>query len=121
MKHLESLEARRLFADLFAATATEFQTRLNSATLGDNIILTSANPYVGSFTLPNKTTGTGWITIKGPNLNLLPGEGLRVSPSAAVNMPKLQPVTPSNPNTSAASIINTAASAHHYKFVGIEF
>src|SRR5215213_8479282 len=104
MTHLESLEVRCLLADLLAATAAEFQSRLTSAQLGDNIILTSTNPYVGTFTLPNKTTGTGWITIKGPNLNLLPGEGVRVSPSDVVNMPHLR-----SPGGNAP-VIKTAAS-----------
>src|SRR4051812_27129618 len=40
------------------------QTAINSAQLGDTIVLASGATFTGNFTLPNKTTGTGWITIR---------------------------------------------------------
>jgi hypothetical protein len=118
MNHFEPLDARWLFADFTATTATEFQNLLNSVQLGDNIILAvgpNVAPFKGQFTLPKKTTGTGWITIKSQNLHLLPAEGVRVSPADAVNMPRIQ--APG----SNVSALKTAAGAHHYKLVGIEF
>jgi len=40
----------------------DFQAALNSAHLGDIIALQAGASFTGPFTLPNKTSGTGWIT-----------------------------------------------------------
>ncbi|MGB7157010.1 MAG: hypothetical protein WBD40_03020 [Tepidisphaeraceae bacterium] len=86
----ETLESRTFLAVHTPTTAAQFQTALNAAALGDDIILQAGTTYVGQFTLPNKTSGSGWITIKSSNLSSLPGEGVRVSPADAVNMARLQ-------------------------------
>jgi hypothetical protein len=96
-------------------TSAEFTTALNNAKLGDTIILQAGVTYTGAFVLPNKTTGSGWITIRSSNLHLLPAEGVRVSAADAMNMPRLQSLGSNQP------VLRTAASAHHYRLVGIEF
>jgi len=91
-----------------------FQKALNRAELGDVIVLEAGATFQGPFTLPNKTTGSGWIYIMSSAYNKLPPLGTRVSPSDAPNMPSINV-------TSGGSAIRTADNAHHYRFVGIEF
>lgn len=96
-------------------TSAAFQMALNTANLGDIIELQSGITFTGPFTLPNKTSGMGWIYIISSAYTSLPAPCVRVSPADAVNMPKLV-VTAGNGGT-----INTAVAAHHYRFTGIEF
>src|SRR5215211_2848073 len=77
---LEALESRKLLTVIPAATAAEFTAALSAAQLGDTIELKAGNTFVGQFTLPNKTTGSGWITIQSSAVGLLP-DGQRVSPA----------------------------------------
>src|SRR5438552_18272649 len=87
---LEQLEARFLLTTYNPTDAAGFTSALSSAQLGDTIILNAGTTYKGSFKLPNKTTGSGWITIQSSNLASLPAAGVRVTPADAVNMPHLQ-------------------------------
>jgi len=96
-------------------TSASFQTALNTANLGDIIQLQAGITFTGPYTLPNKTSGTGWIYITSSAYADLPPPCTRVSPADAVNMPKI--VIAANSGGS----INTATNAHHYRFVGIEF
>src|SRR6476620_10653320 len=82
---MQSLERRTLFT-VFTPSATGLQTAINSAQLGDTILLDRHTTYGGTLTLKNKTTGTGWITIQSANLANLPAD-VRVTPNDAVNMP----------------------------------
>src|SRR5215213_4865239 len=86
---IESLDPRQLLTTFQPLDAAAFIAALNNSQLGDTIILKAGTSYTGQFTLPNKTTGTGWITIQSSALASLPAAGVRVSPSNAVNMPKL--------------------------------
>lgn len=70
---------------------------------------------MGPFTLPNKTSGSGWIYIVSSKLANLPPAGSRAKPSDAVNMPKIVA------SSSGGNTIRTATGAHHYRFIGIEF
>lgn len=90
------------------------QAALNTAQLGDTIVLQAGATFTGPFTLPKKTTGTGWIYVQSSALASLPPPGTRVTPANAANMPKI--VVDNN-----GTAITTAAGAHHYRFVGIEF
>jgi hypothetical protein len=93
-----------------------FQTALNNANLGDEIVLTAGATYTapdGGFVLPNKTTGSGWITIRTSNMAGLPTEGTRVSPAHSAAMPKIR-------NSGVSVAFNTAASAHHYRLIGLD-
>ncbi|MCX6154759.1 MAG: T9SS type A sorting domain-containing protein [Candidatus Kapabacteria bacterium] len=96
-------------------TSSEFQSALNSANLGDIIEMQAGNIFTGTFVLPNKTSGTGWIYIRSTAYSNLPSPCTRVSPADAVNMPTIVAATGSG------GAINTASNAHHYRFVGIEF
>jgi predicted outer membrane repeat protein len=89
----------------------DLQAALNSAQPGDTIILQAGATYTGNFTLPMKS-GTAWIYVRSSALSSLP-EGTRVAPAQASLMPKIV-----SPNTMPA--ISTAASAHNFRFAGIE-
>lgn len=93
-----------------------FQAALDSAQLGDTIILQAGATYTGPFLLPNKTTGSGWIYIQSSAYSSLPSPGTRVSPNDARNMAKIQV-----PGALARGAIEAAPGAHHYRFVGLEF
>ncbi len=90
------------------------QAALDNAVLGDTIVLQAGATFIGPFTLPKKTAGSGWIHIRSSNYASLPPAGSRVSAADAPNMPKLAA-------TSSGSAIRTNAGAHHFRFVGIEF
>ena len=96
-------------------TSASFQSALNSANLGDIIELQTGTTFTGPFTLPNKTSGKGWIYIISSAYSSLPAPCTRVSPDDAINMPKLIVAAGSG------GTINTHSNAHHYRFVGIEF
>lgn len=92
----------------------DLQAALNNAQLGDTIVLQAGATYTGPFTLPNKTSGSGWIYVVSSNYSSLPGPGQRVSPSDAVNMPEI--LAPAS-----GSAIVTVPNSNHFRFVGIEF
>jgi len=96
------------------ANSAAFATALTNAALNDVIVLTAGVTYTGPFTLPNKTTGSGWIYIVSSALGSLPPVGARVGIADGANMPV---ITASAPN----SAIVTADTAHHFRFVGIQF
>ena len=94
------------------------QAAIDSARYGDVIVLEAGATFTGPIVLPFKESSPGgeqYITITTSNLAGIPAEGQRVNPQIhAPTMPKIVA-----PNSSVA--IGTAESAHHYKFVGIEF
>jgi len=97
------------------AAGGDLQATLNAAQLGDTIVLAAGATFSGNYTLPNKTTGSGWITIRSsaPDSDL-PAQGTRITPALSSVMPKI--VSPSS-----AYAISTTNSAHHYRFIGVEF
>ncbi|HEX8136355.1 MAG TPA: hypothetical protein VF544_02075, partial [Pyrinomonadaceae bacterium] len=101
-------------ATLTVPAGGNFQSALNEAQPGDTIILEAGASYLGPFTLPNKP-GSDFITIQSSALSALPSSSQRVSPLHAPLMPKL--LSPGN-NEPA---LQTALSAHHFRFIGIEF
>ena len=92
----------------------DLQAALNRANPGDTIVLQAGAKFVGSFTLPNKP-GNEFITIQSSEVNKLPKDGVRVSPKDAPLMPKIVS------SGRGESAVKTAANAHHFRFVGIEF
>ena len=88
------------------------QAALDSAQYGDVIVLQAGTAYKGSFVLPLKN-GTGEIVIQSSRASELP-EGKRVSPAQSALFAKLQ-------TGDVEPVLKTAAGAHHYRFVGIEF
>jgi hypothetical protein len=111
---MATLERRVMLATFTPMTGPALQTAINNAALGDTITLDANTTYVGTFTLRNKTTGSGWITIQSSNLAQLPAAGVRVTPADAANMPNLQA-----PGSNAQAI-KTEDGAHHYKLLGLE-
>lgn len=105
-----------------------FQAALERATPGDTIELEAGAVFRGSFILPRKPAALflralnqgasdeddTWITIRsGRGSVALPPQGVRVSPSDAPAMARLEAVS--------GAVVTTAPGAHHYRFVGIEF
>lgn len=95
------------------STSSSFQTALNTAVPGDIIELQAGTTFTGPFTLPYKTSGTGWIYIRSSAYSALPAPCQRISMADSVNMPKIVA-------RAGNSVITTASKAHHYRFVGIE-
>ena len=92
----------------------DLQAALNTAQPGDVIALEPGAVYRGSFALPKKA-GAGWIVVRsGAPDDKLPAPGTRVTPAFAPVLAKIV-----SPNSNPA--VYTAAGAHHYRFVGIEF
>jgi hypothetical protein len=91
----------------------DFQAALNTARLGDVIVLQAGATYVGPFVLPKKE-GDGWLVVRSsaPDSNFEVGGVRRVSPSVASFMPRLV--------ASRNEVLSLAAGAHHYYFVGVE-
>lgn len=92
----------------------DFQAALNSANLGDVIVLQAGATFTGPYTLPNKTSGSGWIYIQSSNYANLPGPCNRVGQSDSSNMPKIVVAAASG------GAIQTVANSHNFRFVGIE-
>src|SRR5437773_6731363 len=90
------------------------QTAINNAVPRDTIVLQAGATFTGPFTLPNKTSGSGWIYIRSSAYASLPPPGTRVSIADAVNMPKIAGTA------AGTNAIRTNAQAHNYRFVGIE-
>ncbi len=100
-------------ATINVAAGGNFQTALNNAQPGDEIVLAAGATYTGSFTLPVKS-GSAWIIIRSstPAANL-PAEGQRMKPSYAALLPKIV-------SSTSEAAIQTAPGAHHYRFIGVE-
>jgi hypothetical protein len=106
----ETFEAGR--RTLNVGPKDSFQAALNAAQYGDVIVLQAGVPYTGNFELPLKQ-GAGEIVIQSSRAKELP-ENVRVSPAQSALFAKLQTDT-------VDAVLKTAAGAHHYRFVGIEF
>jgi len=97
-----------------AQTAAQFRSALTSAKPGDVITLDAGVVYTGNFVIPAKSNpNSQWIYVVSSNLSSLPAPGTQVSPSDAVNMPKI--VT-----AGATQAVRLANGADHWRFVGIE-
>lgn len=90
----------------------DLQDALDKAKSGDTIILTAGAKFVGNFTLPAKNGGE-FITVQSSQLDRI-SDDQRVSPQNADAMPKILS------SGKGKSAIQTAARAHHFRFVGIE-
>lgn len=102
-------------ATINVAQGADLQAALQAAQPGDVIVLQAGASYHGSFKLPRKT-GDEWITVRtsAPD-TALPPAGERVTPAYQKALAAL--VSPGR-NLPA---LYTAAGAHHFKFIGIDF
>lgn len=101
----------RVEPDARAGATGGLQAALDAANPGDTIELRAGGVYVGNFVLPEKS-GTEWIVIRSGDD--LPDAGERVTLDDAEEMAKIL-----SPNEMPA--IRTAAGAHHFRLVGLEF
>ena len=90
----------------------DLQARINAARPGDTLVLAAGATWTGNFNLPARSDN-GWITIRTSDLAGLPRTGERVSPSHAVNMPKIL-----TPNSNAA--ISAADGTEGWRLIGLE-
>ncbi len=89
------------------------QTAIDNAQPGDTIVLQAGAVYTGSFVLRNKSNPNNkWIVIKSGGS--LPAEGVRVTPSHAGQLAKIQS------NSSEATPLQTELGANYYRLVGLE-
>jgi hypothetical protein len=91
------------------------QAAIDTAQGGDVIALEPGATYVGNFWLRNKPGITQPIVIRSAAPDAaLPGPGVRMTPAYAALLPKIK-----SPNTIPA--IRTAAGAHHWTLLFLEF
>jgi hypothetical protein len=98
---------------IHVAAGGDFQTALDRADPGDEIVLEAGATYTGNFILPLKGASEGWITIRTSDTAGLPKEGVRAEPRHAGAMPKIV-----DPKGTGA--ISTALGAGRYRLVGLE-
>ena len=98
------------------SSSEDFQASLIDANPGDVITLQAGAVLRGNFFLPEKSPNSEseWIVIRSSAADMLPQEGVRVTPAHAAMMPKLE-----SPNSEPA--LATRSGANHYRFEGIEF
>ena len=90
----------------------DLQAALNAAQSGDILLLDAGATFTGNFVLPVKA-GSQTITVTTDHSSL-PGPGVRISPSASPLLARIQ-----SSNTMPA--LRTAAGAHHWRLVLLEF
>ncbi len=91
----------------------DLQAALNSAQLGDKIVLEAGATWVGNYTLPAKS-GSGWVYVESSALGSLPAEGTRATLANVAAMPTIIAV-------GSAPAIDSVNSSNHYRFIGINF
>jgi len=106
---------RRITVGAVGRDYMNLQDAINAATLGTVIVVNAGEEFGGSFALPQKTTGTGWIIITSSRAAELPPINDYVLPEHAALMPRI--ITT---NTSGLPTFHTLARAHHYRLVGLE-
>ncbi len=110
---LEQMECRLAPSVVNVHAGDDLQAAINHAQPGDQLVL-DAGATFGAIRLPNKT-GNQWITIQSSALDHLPAPGQRVGPADAPFMPKITSPGAGEP------ALQTAAGAHNFRFVGVEF
>jgi len=91
----------------------DLQAAINSAQLGDTIVVQAGAIFNGGFVLPAKS-GSGEIVIQSSRISELP-EGVRISPAQSDLFAKLQS------GRNAEPVLKTEPGAHHYRLQGLEF
>src|SRR5687767_11460809 len=91
----------------------DLQQAIDRARPGDTIQLAAGATYTGNFVLPNRN-GAQFITIRTAPVDAQPREGVRVQPSHAGTLARIQ-----SPNGQPA--LRTAPGAHHWRLQLLEF
>jgi hypothetical protein len=93
----------------------DLQAALDTAKLGDQVVLAAGAIFTGNFVLPTTTAGIAgnWITVR--TEGQVPAEGTRMTPTqaASLQLPKILSAT-------VLPAIRTAPGASHWRIVGIE-
>ncbi|MGH9849754.1 MAG: hypothetical protein ACREBD_07825, partial [Blastocatellia bacterium] len=101
-------------APKLVSAGEDLQAAINAAQPGDVLTLQAGATFTGNFTLPAKS-GSDWIIIRtSAGDSSLPPPGTRITPAYANVMPKI--VAPNG-----APALTALDSAHHFRFIGIEF
>ncbi|MBC7777377.1 MAG: right-handed parallel beta-helix repeat-containing protein, partial [Phycisphaerae bacterium] len=103
---------------------SDLQAAINAANPGTLLVLDAGATFKGSFSLPNKN-GNAWIILMSSKMELLPGQGTRIAPTAPTGSPIYPTQQAAMPkiittNLSGLPCFKTQASAHQYRFVGLE-
>jgi hypothetical protein len=91
----------------------DLQAAINQAAPGDEIVLQAGATFTGNYTLPNKGSAAGWVTIRSSQVAALPASGTRVSPALANLMPKVAAA-------GTGTAFTLAPGANHYRMIGLE-
>jgi len=91
----------------------DLQAALDAAQPGDEILLAPGATYLGTFTLPRKAADQYIVIRTDAAPDMLPGPGLRTSPSYAAVLAKLK-----SAGTSGA--ISAEPGAHHWRLENLE-
>lgn len=109
----EVVEAAGIRAEVISvAGGGHLQQAIDRARSGDTIHLAPGVVYTGNFVLPNKS-GTPFITLRTAPLDAHPRDGVRVEPTHAASLAKIQ-----SPNGQPA--LRTAPGAHHWRLQLLE-
>lgn len=103
---------------------SDLQSAINAAPPGSLLVLDAGATFKGSFSLPYKA-GNEWVVIISSQMSLLPAPETRIRPDAStgnVSYPTQKDAMPKiiSYNPSGLPCFRTMASAHHYRFVGLE-
>jgi len=98
---------------LAVAAGGDLQAVLDGARGGDTIVLPAGSTFRGPLTLP-RLAGDRWIEIRSAGADDL-APGRRVAPADAAKMARILG------GEGSQAAVQTAAGAHHVRFVGIEF
>ena len=92
------------------------QAVLDSAALGDQVLLAAGATYVGNFVVRPKTGGLagGWLTLATEGCSTLPAEGVRVTVAAASCFAKLV-------SNSVLPSLQTEGPVTNLRVIGVEF
>jgi hypothetical protein len=101
-------------ATIVVGAGSNLQDALNAAQPGDVLMLAAGATFTGNFTLPVKS-GTGVITVRSGAADTdLPATGVRMTPTFAARLPKIQ-------STNNSPALRTLAGAHHWRLQFLEF